>query len=235
MSVDERHADPFVLDQPPTLAQRLGRAEAFGGFYGHSISRRRLLVKRGFDLVLASIGLVVASPLLAAIAIAIKVESPGPVFFRQRRYGLHRNVFMIWKFRSMEHTGADTPFRQASPDDERVTRVGRFLRRTNLDELPQLLNVLNGTMSLVGPRPHPTSLDEANEMLFAGYDGRFAVKPGITGWAQVNGFRGATITDEAMKGRIEHDLFYVEHCSLWIDLKILLLTFFSAKSFENAY
>ncbi len=235
MSVDERHADPFVIDQPPTLAPRLGRGEAFGRLYGHSISRRRLLVKRSFDLVLASIGLVVVSPLLAAIAIAIKVESPGPVFFRQRRYGLHRSVFMIWKFRSMEHTGADTPFRQASPDDERVTRVGRFLRRTNLDELPQLLNVLNGTMSLVGPRPHPTSLDEANEMLFAGYDGRFMVKPGITGWAQVNGFRGATITDEAMKGRIEHDLFYVEHCSLWTDVKILLLTFFSAKSFENAY
>jgi len=235
MSVEEKHVEPFAAEAPPFATARFG-FDVGPGWYGHPGARQRgLAVKRIFDVVMSAIGLVLLSPLFLAIAVAIKAASPGPVFFRQERYGKRREPFKIWKFRSMVTSAGAAAFRQAARDDERVTRIGRILRRTNLDELPQLWNVLNGTMSLVGPRPHPTSLDEEHETRFPGYGARFEVKPGITGWAQVNGFRGETVTDEAMRGRIEHDLFYVEHRSFWLDLKILFLTLFSAKPFENAY
>ena len=235
MSVEEKHVGPFAAEAPRFVSDRFGLDAGIGSFGRPGARDRGLAVKRMFDVVMSAIGLVLLAPLFLAIAVAIRIDSPGPVFFRQKRYGKHREPFMIWKFRSMVTSAGAAPFRQATRDDDRVTRVGRVLRRINFDELPQLWNVLNGTMSLVGPRPHPTSLDEEHETRFSGYGARFEVKPGITGWAQVNGFRGETVTDAAMLGRVEHDLFYVEHRSLWMDLKILFLTLFSATPFENAY
>lgn len=192
--------------------------------------------KRVFDLVVGSaIMLGIALPMLA-IAIAIKLTSPGPVFFRQKRYGLGGREFEIWKFRSMTvcEDGASR-FTQARKGDARVTPLGAFLRRTSLDELPQFINVLQGTMSIVGPRPHPVALNETQRKLIDGYMLRHKVKPGITGWAQINGFRGETDTPEKMEGRIRYDLEYINNWSLKLDTRILLATFTKAFNDPNAY
>jgi polysaccharide biosynthesis protein PslA len=235
MSIKEKHVGPFAAEARRFASDRFGLEVGADRFAEPGARAPGLAVKRMFDVMLALIGLVLLSPVFLAIAAAIKIDSRGPVLFRQARNGKHRARFKIWKFRSMVTSAGTAPFRQATRDDERVTRVGRVLRRTSLDELPQLWNVLNGTMSLVGPRPHPPSLDDDLAARFPGYGARFGVVPGITGWAQVNGFRGESVTDAAMQGRVEHDLFYVAHRSFWMDLKILFLTLFSAKPFENAY
>jgi len=192
------------------------------------ISGWSFIVKSLEDRLLA-LGLLVAlSPVLAAIALAIKLDSPGPVLFRQKRYGFNHNLFECWKFRSMHHHLSDADAEVlAQRNDARVTRVGRFLRKTSLDELPQLINVLKGDMSLVGPRPHATSAKAAGrlyEEAVDAYAARHRVKPGITGWAQVNGWRGETDTVEKIQRRVEYDLFYIENWSLGFDLKILLRT-----------
>jgi polysaccharide biosynthesis protein PslA len=166
---------------------------------------------------------------MASIAIAIKIDSPGPAFFRQRRHGLNNTEFEIYKFRTMIWHGdhSATGCHQTQRNDPRVTRVGRFLRRFSLDELPQLLNVLRGEMSLVGPRPHPTVMrteNRANEEIVALYSHRHRVKPGLTGWAQINGYRGATHTADQVMRRVEHDLLYIDKWSIFFDLKILILT-----------
>jgi len=177
------------------------------------------------DYVLATLILIVISPLLLAIAVAIKLDTPGPVFFMQRRLGFNNKEFLIYKFRSMHHRKQpETTVRQATKGDPRVTRVGRLIRATSLDELPQVLNVLNGTMSLVGPRPHALSHNEEYGRQIRGYFARHRVKPGITGWAQVNGLRGETEALEKMTARIEHDVYYAENWSLLFDLRILILT-----------
>jgi Undecaprenyl-phosphate glucose phosphotransferase len=215
------------------------RVERIGDLTSMQIVRRPLstadiAMKRSFDLALASIALVLLAPVLAAVALAIRLDSPGPVFFRQRRYGFNQRPFRIFKFRTM-HVLEDGPeVTQARVNDPRVTRVGRWLRRWNIDELPQLLNVLLGHMSLVGPRPHALAHDHAYERRISLYARRHNVRPGITGWAQVNGFRGETSTDEKMRGRIDHDLHYIDHWSLWLDLKILFLTVFSRTAYRNA-
>lgn len=192
------------------------------------------VLKRIEDFVLASVALVLAFPLLAAIAVIIKLDSTGPALFCQARSGRNREVIKVYKFRTMYQSGS-TEFRQASRNDPRVTRVGAFLRRTSLDELPQLLNVLQGTMSLVGPRPHPLQLDEDFKYVIPALNSRYCVKPGITGWAQVNGFRGETSRLSDMVGRIEHDRHYIRHWSLWLDIKILAVTVLKGWTHKNAY
>jgi Undecaprenyl-phosphate glucose phosphotransferase len=188
------------------------------------------------DRVLAAILIVLFAPVLLLIAMAIKLDSPGPVFFRQKRYGFNNNPITVYKFRTM-HVGADSDLtvQQARRNDPRVTRVGAILRRTSLDELPQLLNVLNGEMSLVGPRPHAVVHNEQYAKIIDDYLSRHRVKPGITGWAQVNGLRGETDTPEKMARRVQFDLYYIDNWSLLFDIKILLLTPFLGFVNKNAY
>jgi Undecaprenyl-phosphate glucose phosphotransferase len=194
-----------------------------------------MFIKRTLDLISATIGLIVLSPLFLIVAIAIKLDSPGPVFFRQRRHGFNNDEIKILKFRSMTTMEDGDQFTQAVEDDPRVTRIGRIIRSTNIDELPQLINVIRGEMSIVGPRPHAT----AHNALFNNMIGRFSrrhnVNPGITGWAQINGYRGATDTLEKMQRRIECDLYYVDNWSFLFDLKIIVMTLFSKAAYTNAY
>ncbi len=207
--------------------QRLSDSPSFGW---------SAVVKLIEDKLLASLALLLLGPLLVVIALLIKLDSPGPVFFRQKRYGFNHRPIMVYKFRTMYHDSSGTqPFRQATRNDSRITRIGAFLRRTSLDELPQLFNVIDGSMSLVGPRPHPVELDDRFRQLIQGFEGRHNVKPGITGWAQINGFRGETDTLEKMEARIAHDIFYIENWSLWLDIKILIRTALGGWSGENAY
>jgi Undecaprenyl-phosphate glucose phosphotransferase len=184
--------------------------------------------KRAQDLILGLIALIPALPLMALTALAVKLDSPGPVFFRQRRHGFNNEAIEVWKFRSMRAEAADpTASRQVSADDERVTRVGRAIRRLSLDELPQLFNVLKGEMSLVGPRPHAIGMktqgaDAAG--FVAEYAWRHRMKPGITGWAQINGSVGALETPEQVRRRVALDVEYIERQSFWFDLYILAMT-----------
>jgi putative colanic acid biosynthesis UDP-glucose lipid carrier transferase len=185
----------------------------------------RLLLKTIEDFTLAAAILVLIAPLLLLIAIAIKIDSPGPVFFRQQRMGWNGKIFRIWKFRSMVvHQPESGVIRQAEKNDPRVTRVGAFIRRTSLDELPQIFNVLTGEMSLVGPRPHAIQHDEEYSRRISDYYARHNIKPGITGLAQVRGFRGETRDIEQMIQRVESDIEYINNWSLWLDLAILLRT-----------
>jgi Undecaprenyl-phosphate glucose phosphotransferase len=193
------------------------------------------ILKRTFDLVVASLLLVFLLPFFAVIAFAIKLSSKGPVLFRQRRHGFNQSEFRIFKFRTMTTLDDGAAIRQATRNDDRITRVGHFLRRMNLDELPQLLNVLAGHMSLVGPRPHAVAHNNEYEEKIRLYARRHNVKPGITGWSQVNGYRGETDTIDKMRRRVEHDLHYIDNWSLLLDVKILLLTIFSPESYRNAY
>ncbi len=199
------------------------------------MNRLQCGVKRGLDLVLSSIALVALAPLLCLIAAAIRFNSNGPVLFRQRRLGHYGRPFTIFKFRTMrvEEDGSD--IKQATRDDPRVTRVGRMLRRLSLDELPQLINVLRGEMSLVGPRPHAVVHDRRFAKLVEHYEIRQYAKPGITGLAQANGLRGETSSQDCVRRRVEYDRHYVINASLWLDLKILLLTLREIISQENAY
>jgi Undecaprenyl-phosphate glucose phosphotransferase len=194
----------------------------------------QLMSKRALDIVLAAVALIVFSPLLLTIAGLIKIDSKGPVFFLQRRYGYNQRTFRIVKFRTMRVMEDGSSVRQASRGDPRVTRFGRWLRRWNIDEMPQLFNVLKGDMSLVGPRPHALSHNLEYEKKIRLYARRHNVKPGITGWAQVHGFRGETDTAR-MRERVEYDLYYIENWSLLLDLQILLRTVTSPLSYRNAY
>jgi putative colanic acid biosynthesis UDP-glucose lipid carrier transferase len=194
------------------------------------------MAKRVFDIVAASLLMVLLALPLLLVAMAIRLESPGPVLFRQPRYGLDGREFRIFKFRSMRVLeDGKQQFSQARKGDSRVTRVGAFIRRTSIDELPQLLNVIEGSMSLVGPRPHPVALNETHRRMIDGYMLRHKVKPGITGWAQVHGFRGETDTPEKMEGRIRYDLEYIETWTLGLDLRILWRTLFRVLDDPNAY
>jgi putative colanic acid biosynthesis UDP-glucose lipid carrier transferase len=169
------------------------------------------------------------------VALAIKLESKGPVFFRQRRVGKNLKVFRVYKFRTMSVMEDGGVVKQAERNDSRITRVGRLLRRTSMDELPQLINVLKGEMSIVGPRPHAVVHDDEFMRRLGHYSRRHRVKPGITGWAQVNGLRGETRTNEQLTRRMEHDLYYVANWSIWFDLEIMLRTFVILLRGRNAY
>jgi putative colanic acid biosynthesis UDP-glucose lipid carrier transferase len=188
------------------------------------------------DWVLALVALLVVSPLVILLAIGVKLSSPGPIIFRQRRHGWDGKPFTLYKFRTMiVHTEADDHVTQARRKDSRVTRFGGFLRRTSLDELPQLINVLQGHMSLVGPRPHALPHNEYYKEIIESYRQRYKVKPGITGWAQINGLRGETDVVEKMEKRLEYDLYYIENWSVWFDMKIVFLTIFKGFIHVNAY
>ena len=200
----------------------------------HPLSPIERSAKRLCDVVFASLLLVAFAPLFLLVAIAIKLDSKGPVLFVQRRGGFNQQSFRLYKFRSMLVAEDGVAVSQAVPGDARVTRVGGFIRRTSIDELPQLWNVVRGEMSLVGPRPHAIAHDHLYSRAIADYARRHNVKPGITGWAQIHGLRGAT-SDAAMETRIAHDLHYIDNWSLALDLRILLRTLLSSHAFKNAY
>ena len=223
------------------LLDRFARAETgrLGGLSTLSLSEppmapMQVALKRTADISAAILGLFLLSPLFALVAILIKRDSSGPVFFRQRRLGYNQQEFRIIKFRTMTTTDDGDVIVQAKPGDARITRVGAWLRRWNIDELPQLINVVRGEMSIVGPRPHAVAHDRDYEKRILRYPRRLNVRPGITGWAQVNGLRGETDTDDKMARRVEHDLYYIDHWSIGLDAYILLLTLFSSRAYRNA-
>ena len=185
------------------------------------------MAKRAFDLVVASLALLLLAPLFALIALAIKLDSPGPVLFRQARVGLNRREFMVYKLRTMHYDPGDDGSIGAVRADPRITRVGAILRSLSIDEIPQLINVLRGEMSVVGPRPHVPNM-MINEQLryeaVSDYVARYRMKPGITGWAQINGMRGGIYTEEKAARGVELDLYYIENWSIWFDIRIILLT-----------
>lgn len=191
--------------------------------------------KRVFDFTVAAVGLLCIAPLMIVCAVLVKLSSPGPVFFRQRRYGLDGREIRVWKFRSMRTCDNGPAIAQATKGDPRITPLGAILRRTSIDELPQLFNVLDGSMSLVGPRPHASAHNEHYRKLIRGYMLRHKVKPGITGLAQVEGYRGETETLDKMQKRVEFDHSYIQRWSLWLDIKILVRTLFVVFKQENAY
>jgi putative colanic acid biosynthesis UDP-glucose lipid carrier transferase len=226
------------LNDLPLLNHQVSRV---AGFYSIDLSVTPMdgtarIVKRLEDVVIGGLIFLMILPLCALIALAIKLTSPGPVLFKQYRTGINGRNFKVYKFRSMVvHAESKGQVTQATKGDARVTRVGAFLRRTSLDELPQFFNVLQGRMSIVGPRPHALAHNDYYKDLVESYMQRHKVKPGITGWAQVNGLRGETDTVEKMQARVEHDLWYIDNWSLWLDLKIIFLTVFKGFMNPNAY
>ena len=244
---DAKHRVRELVDRLRILPQRVVLLLDFDGFnpeteslaeIAHSPAAyvsgqpkdvRRAIVKRIADIVFASAMLVAFSPILLLTAIAVKVSSPGPVFFRQRRHGFNNHIIRVWKFRSMQNdtAAADKMSIQTQKDDPRVTRVGRFIRMTSIDELPQLINVLRGEMSIVGPRPHAVGMTtEETEVhtVVGDYAHRHRVKPGITGWAQIKGSRGPLHTKDGVRTRVELDMEYVNRSSFWFDLYIMIMT-----------
>jgi len=199
------------------------------------LSRFERFIKRTIDILGAVVALTVLSPVFLIVPILIKLDSKGPIFFKQQRNGFNGRKFKIYKFRSMRVLEDGNVILQAKRNDPRVTRIGKWLRRTSIDELPQLFNVLRGDMSLVGPRPHAVAHNDEYQKVVANYAFRHHVKPGITGWAQVCGFRGETQTLELMEQRVEHDLWYINHWSPWLDLRILARTTVLAYRQSSAY
>ena len=210
------------------------------------VSEWDMLVKSLFDRIFAAALLVPLAPTMGIVACLIRLDGPGPVFFRQKRLGFNNRPFDVLKFRTMTHDASvQGALRQAQRGDQRVTRIGRFLRRSSIDELPQLFNVLRGEMSLVGPRPHPIWTragelwpdqgDRPLDAIFSEYASRHRMKPGMTGWAQVCGYRGETETPDKMAKRVEHDIYYIDNWSLWLDLRILARTLMATITDKNAY
>jgi len=197
-------------------------------------------LKRLTDFVIGGIALIVLMPLLILLSILIKLDSTGPALFYQKRQGRNGATINVYKFRTM-YQNFSTPapnaatFKQTRKNDPRITRIGAFLRKASLDELPQLFNVLLGSMSLVGPRPHPAPLDEQYAHVIPTLQSRYAVKPGLTGWAQINGYRGETTRVEDMIGRVEHDRHYIKNWTLWLDIKIIAITAIRGWTHRNAY
>ncbi|WP_243754555.1 undecaprenyl-phosphate glucose phosphotransferase [Bordetella trematum] len=233
----------YLLPESPFLSELNATSSAVAGVPLLALHETNMLglsrgLKRAMDLVLGSLMLLALGPLMLVIAIAIKRDSPGPVIFRQQRYGERGRPIIVYKFRSMRADAgreADGTLRQAQVGDDRVTRIGRFLRKSSLDELPQLFNVLGGSMSLVGPRPHAAEHNEMYRRLIQGYMLRHSVKPGITGWAQIHGLRGETDTPDKMEQRVQYDRYYIAHWSLRLDLKILVRTALLMFWDRNAY
>jgi exopolysaccharide biosynthesis polyprenyl glycosylphosphotransferase len=211
----------------------------FLAVFDRPLSDWNAAVKAIFDRVVGATALLALSPVMLAVALAVKLDSRGPILFRQKRHGFNNDLVWIYKFRSMYVDMADADAaRQVTRGDPRVTRVGRFIRKTSLDELPQLINVVTGQLSLVGPRPHAVATKAGNTLYQEAIDGYFArhrMKPGITGWAQINGWRGETDTLEKLERRIEHDLHYIDNWSLAFDLYILAMTPLSLFNTKNAY
>jgi Undecaprenyl-phosphate glucose phosphotransferase len=220
-----------LLNRPVAAIGSSKAIELQGGPLNYS----QQTMKRIFDVSIALLGLVVLAPIFLIIALLIKLDSPGPVMFRQRRAGFNGRTFEIFKFRSMVTLDDEADIKQATKNDKRVTRIGRWLRKSSLDELPQLLNVLQGNMSIVGPRPHALSHDSKYNDLIATYALRHHVKPGITGWAQVHGYRGETSTLKLMEARVEHDLWYIKHWNMKLDFQTIYLTILHILRPKNVY
>ena len=218
------HGRPYELNGVPLIA-----------IWEVPFTEIQYILKRTIDILLATFAIVVLSPIMVLIAIAVKLSSPGPILFRQRRYGLNGHEITVYKFRSMTVLEDGDTIIQASRNDSRVTAVGKLLRKTSLDELPQFVNVLQGRMSIVGPRPHAVSHNEIYRKVIDGYMLRHKVKPGITGWAQVNGYRGETDTLDKMQQRVKYDLDYLKNWSLGLDLQIIFKTPFVLIGGNNAY
>lgn len=239
-ALSELPVDVHVVPIGSINLMALSRIAQFGNMVTMRIFQSPLTplkraIKRAFDIAVAVAALILASPLFVIVPLIIKLDSRGPVLFRQTRHGYNNEPIRVLKFRSMTVMEEGDNFSPVVRQDPRVTRVGRFLRRTNIDELPQLFNVLVGDMSMVGPRPHPTAQNEVFAELISSFSRRHNVKPGITGWAQVNGYRGDTDTLEKMQRRLEHDLHYIDNWSPVLDLKIVVMTLFSRKVYWNAY
>lgn len=219
--------EPNGADETRSALDRLAAAP-LADVQGPVDDDRRAFNKRLQDMVLGLVALLLLAPVMAVIAVAIRLDSPGPIFFRQRRHGFNHEEIVVWKFRSMKQESADaTASRQVTHDDDRVTRIGRFIRKTSLDELPQLLNVIAGEMSLVGPRPHAIGMKTGHvesARLVADYAHRHRIKPGMTGWAAVNGSRGPLHTAQDVRRRVQLDIDYIERQSLWMDLWIMAIT-----------
>ncbi len=194
-----------------------------------------LFIKHVFDKLIALIALIVLSPLLVLVSLLIKLDSRGPIIFKQNRNGLDNQPFKVWKFRTMRVMENGSQVTQAKKDDDRITRFGNFLRKSSIDELPQLVNVLLGDMAIVGPRPHPVALNDRFRPLIENYDQRCAMRPGLTGLAQIRGHRGPTETVEQMRNRIECDIQYIENWSLWSDIKIIIATPYYGLISKNAF
>jgi len=207
--------------------------------YKRPFEGARAVQKRIFDVIFALLALVVLSPLMVVIAVLIRLESPGPVLFRQRRHGYNNKPIQVLKFRSMYNDQCDpTAVQAVRRADTRVTKIGRVIRRASIDELPQFFNVLRGELSLVGPRPHAMAArtgDIIYDQVTEAYSARHKVKPGVTGWAQINGWRGEMNSSEKIRARVEHDLYYIENWSLWLDFKIMVMTPWSLVTTKNAY
>ena len=227
-------ADFFVKNVLHSRWHQVGSSNVLS-IYDTPIEGLNIWLKRLEDVVLSTLILALIFPLMLVIAGVIKITSPGPVIFKQHRYGLDGRKIEVWKFRSMRTQENGSRVVQASRNDGRITPVGRILRKTSLDELPQFINVLQGQMSIVGPRPHAVAHNEEYRALVDGYMLRHKVKPGITGWAQVNGWRGETDTLEKMSKRVEHDLHYIRHWSIRFDLHIVLVTLLKGFVGKNAY
>lgn len=237
MSVQEQFAEVSARNALPVLPAPFAFAPPRAELAPKAIARPRLTasLKRLMDLLIAVPAVVIAMPLLLIVALLIKLDGAGPVVFRQTRLGLNGRPFGILKFRTMNVIEDGEHAVQATRDDARITRVGAFLRAASIDELPQLFNVIMGDMSLVGPRPHAVAHDEYYAILIPEYEQRQSMKPGITGWAQVNGLRGGTPTLDLMQRRVDLDLWYADHASIALDLLILLRTPFELLRRRNAY
>ncbi|CAH1650945.1 Undecaprenyl-phosphate glucose phosphotransferase [Hyphomicrobiales bacterium] len=222
----ERFEDVSLVQRGPLSSLQLARPP---------LAPYEVILKRSFDIVVASLALIMLLPLMLLVAVLVRLDSKGPALFVQRRFGFNQKEFRIYKFRTMTTQDDGDVVRQATRNDPRVTRIGRLLRRWNLDELPQLINVLQGHMSIVGPRPHALAHDREYEAKIGSYARRHNMKPGITGWAQVNGHRGQTDTDSKMEKRVEFDLYYIDNWSLWLDIKIMAMTVLHPHSYRNAF
>jgi len=245
VSIHENIADPAIGDIPTMHAPDALAPSFAAGHSGAAPANVNIpsalddtlyaSFKRALDLTIAIPAAIVLVPLLALIAVLIRLDSPGPVLFRQTRLGLNGRAFDIVKFRTMTVLENGDIIRQAHRDDERITRIGRFLRSFSLDELPQLMNVIRGEMSVIGPRPHARAHDQMYAKLIDCYVLRQGIKPGITGWAQVHGLRGETPTVESMRARVDYDIWYVRNANIALDLEILLRTALEVFRRRNAY
>ncbi len=232
--------DTFLVPDLYTYNLSVSQLKEVGGVQTFSIFSSPFdgvgkFTKRVEDIIIGSMIALLISPVLLAVAIGVKLSSPGPVLFKQDRYGLGGKKIKVWKFRSMKVMENDAVVTQATKNDPRVTKFGAFIRRTSLDELPQFINVLQGSMSIVGPRPHAVAHNEQYRKLVDNYMIRHKIKPGITGWAQINGYRGETETVDKMDKRIRYDIQYMQNWSLWLDIKIIFLTVFKGFVSETAY
>lgn len=241
--VNSLRAGLVTIRVVPDIYQELTLNASFDDFEGMPLVNLsdtpmygwNIILKRGFDILFSLAAIILTAPLMLIISFIIKLKSRGPVFFTQQRYGLDGKEIKIYKFRTMSVCEDGKVVSQVTENDSRVTKLGAFLRKCSIDELPQFVNVLQGRMSVVGPRPHAVAHNEQYRKIVKRYMLRHKVKPGITGWAQVNGWRGETNTVDKMEKRVEYDLYYIEHWSIWLDVKIMLLTVWKGMVNKHAY